>query len=127
MKARVEERGWPAHFIAAANCRFRRNTLVTLGRKRVVVSTVGDWRPKGGEEAEQIGFQKYYETMCFLAIYDKPYWDADTSKEVRVKSKTSIEQSNFKADFLANEMHENVVREFVELLEHGGKPLLYEE
>ncbi len=79
------ERGWPGHFIAAAGCLFRRNTLVSCGDRHVVVSTVGAYRGGTGHGAvEQIGADRYYETMCFLGTIQSGYIDADVHADVSI-------------------------------------------
>lgn len=56
--------GYPGHLIVADQCRFHLHTRVG----RVIVSTVGDYRPshKGGER-DTIGCDRYFETYVFLA------------------------------------------------------------
>jgi len=34
---------------------------------RYLVSTVGDYRPRDSEKAEELGYQRLYETMVFKA------------------------------------------------------------
>jgi len=71
------ERGWAGHFICALNCRFRRNTLVTDGKTRIIVSSVGLMEHKiGSGDFEQIGCDRYYETMAFHSdSADTRYYD----------------------------------------------------
>ena len=119
------ERGWAGHFCGATDCLFRRNTLLECRRKRVVVSTVGQYHPKDMSRLEQIGFNRYYETMAFKAKKSGPYWDADVSKEIEFTSEWQINASNPEelpedVDNLANDMHEQVVKEITELLEKGA-------
>lgn len=77
----TEERGWPGHFCGAAFCSFRRNTLVTDGKRGFVVSTVGDFRPAGDEPME-IGYHRFYETMMFVSDMEPPYRDALFGQQV---------------------------------------------
>jgi len=123
-KARVvrTERGWPAHFCCVDRCSFRRNTLVSCGRRKVVVSTVGNMRPRGEGKMQTIGLNRYYETMVFRAIYEKPYWEADVGREVPFDSPWALgEEARNKetSDLDANDMHERVVDEMVRAL--GGE------
>lgn len=84
------ERGWGGHFIAAHDCLFRRNTLVSdeVQSRHIVVSTVGNYDPPPigslvahGDGPQEIGYARHYETMCFVAV-DDAYRDADFSKHV---------------------------------------------
>lgn len=126
------ERGWVGHFICAEKCRFRRNTLLELGRLRVIVSTVGDMHSndaiqkilgvKAGDP-EEIGYQRHYETMAFHAHKDGDYWDSDVQKEVSgIASRWSlrVDKSNGRrVDNLANDMHENYVAEITSQMLDG--------
>lgn len=112
------ERGWPAHFIGAANCFFRRNTLLECGEERIVVSTVGSYRPSQKDLITAIGaFGRYYETMVFAAQKDGPYWEANVSDQKDFDSTWQISAERLEllpddVDNRANDMHEAVVSEF---------------
>jgi hypothetical protein len=113
-----EERGWFGHYVCAYRCLFRRNTLLTCGNVRLVVSTVGAMR--GFEyRIEPIGHERYYETMVFHADpEDLRYHDADIHRPVRVQGKTYIGEPD--ADDRANAMHEAIVAEMTKWLRRGG-------
>lgn len=117
------ERGWAGHFCASSNCRFRRNTLLQCGGRRIVVSTVGNYwpRPLPGEpmpkKPDEIGCDCYYETMAFRAEKIGEYWEARMSKQVNFESQWSIEHADDGADAEANDMHEAVVAELTKRLE----------
>ena len=113
MKIKITERGWPGHFCACFDCTFRRNTLIEKGKRRIVVSTVGNYRPNGhGHEAAQtIGCSRYYETMAFEAIKQGNYWEANIDRDVPFTSPWAINKVNCNTDILANDMHEAVVKE----------------
>jgi hypothetical protein len=116
-KVKRTERGWGGHFISATRCRFRRNTLLECGEKRIVVSTVGAW-----DNGEPIGYNSYYETKAFHAHNDGIYWDANTSKEVHFKSKWHVTTLSETSDAEANAMHEAVVSELSERLQKRNTP-----
>lgn len=109
-----EERGWAGHFVAAHRCEFRRNTLLTLGESRIVVSTVGMYMSRG-RQVEPIGVNRYYETMAFPAVFEDGFWEAGVGNEIAFNSQWAISEP-FK-DGEANAMHEEVVRELSERLE----------
>lgn len=112
------ERGWAGHFICANECRFRRNTLLTYGDIRIVVSTVGLMENPLGKGFAEIGCGRYYETMAFHAhLNDTRYYDADIQRQVHFDSPWSI--SELDADDEANKMHEMVVSEITMKLRHG--------
>jgi hypothetical protein len=66
-----------------------------------------------GNDPEEIGHQRHYETMAFLARKDGAYWDTDVTKEVSgIASRWSLRWSKsnrHRIDNLANDMHENYV------------------
>ena len=116
MTVQREERGWAGHFICAYYCQFRRNTLLTCGDRRIVVSTVGSmYNPRG--QREEIGYQRYYETMAFEAVLKNGYYEADVDREVQFGSPWSLNECDTQSDQKANAMHEAVVAELMSMLE----------
>lgn len=118
-KVKITERGWAGHFCAASDCRYRRNTLIEKGRKRVVVSTVGNyWPPHATREEGNdhhrknwIGVNRFYETMAFKAVKEGVYWEADVSQQVEFKSEWMLSELEQETDLKADAMHEAVVKE----------------
>jgi len=113
------ERGWAGHFCCADRCLFRRNTLVEYKDKKIVVSTVGLMKHYNDKDQyEEIGLNRYYETMVFEADYNNTrYYDADVEKQISFDSNWAI--SEIDADDKANAMHDNVVKEISENLVTG--------
>ena len=118
---KITERGWAGHFICSGQCRFRRNTLIEYGDKKWVVSTVGNlWHPQTSE-LMKIGADRWYETMAFEACNKLGYIDADISKELDIESECGLYAATKEElyekyplmDNVANEMHENVVKEMI--------------
>jgi len=115
MKVIRTERGWAGHFICAKDCLFRRNTLLEYEETKIVVSTVGNMLIDG--EISEIGYERYFETMAFHAVFEYPYWDADVSREVGFDSNWSLGKDVNDND--VNDMHEAVVNEITEKLKKG--------
>ena len=113
------ERGWAGHFICSHTCLFRRNTLLEKGKVRIVVSTVGNMLDPLSEKKKivGIGFNRYYETMAFHASYDGTFWDADVTREVSFYSHWVINEPG--KDLMANDQHEEVVKEIASRMEAG--------
>jgi len=119
VKVKITERGWAGHFICADRCQFRRNTLISYGNKRIVVSTVGMMKDlhDEGRKFDTIGAGgRYYETMAFKASLQGPYWDVDVSEQINFDSEwsicaNSVKSLPFDSDNKANDMHDAVVRE----------------
>lgn len=113
------ERGWAGHFIASQSCGFRRNTLLEYGNKKWIVSTVGNYRPnlnlnkttdKDNIE-NQIGVNRFYETMAFEAQKKGSYFEIRTEKEIPFKSNWALDELEVETDLKADAMHEKVVAE----------------
>ena len=120
ISAKLTERGWAGHFICADRCGFRRNTLLECNGEKVVVSTVGNYRPKGPiNKPQTIGHNRYYETMAFEAKMDdaEEYWEADVSKEVTFHSPWMIPDLGAMVDTRADLMHNRVCQEITHQLE----------
>lgn len=113
MKVTTQEQGWAGHFICSNMCNFRRNTLVSQGRKKIIVSTVGNYNPEYSKGIQEIGYNRYYETMVFKAKKIDGYWEADVTKEVSFDSNWCINEALQTSDMKANKMHDAVVKEFV--------------
>ena len=120
-KIKITERGWAGHYICSQDCGFRRNTLIEYGKKRIVVSTVGNYQPQetgikeldNSKRRNQIGWDRYYETMAFEAKKQGVYLEADVTKQLEFNSKWSINKLENKTDLEANEMHEDVIKEII--------------
>lgn len=109
MEVTIQERGWPGHFIGAMYCVFRRNTLVSLGETRIVVSTIGNYAGSDGVFRE-IGLDRFYETMCFMSDKeDAKYHDADVRREVCLNGPWAIGCTGM--DNEANAQHDAAVKE----------------
>ena len=120
MELKITERGWPAHYICAELCTFRRNTLIEYADLKWVVSTVGRQLPaKGYDHWETVGHNRYYETMAFKAKQDGIYWDADTSNPIYFDSGWAIHDCADDSEFRANEMHDKVVAELSEKIKRA--------
>ena len=130
MKIKRTERGWAGHFICAQDCTFKRNTLLQYGKKYIVVSTVGSMRRKNIDgnyiQPEQMGVDRYYETMSFYSDdNDDVYHDIDVSKEIYVPdakwsiNKKEIDLYKDTIDNVANKMHEDYVSTVSQMLING--------
>jgi hypothetical protein len=56
-----------AHFVGASSCEFRLATYVN----GYIVSTVGEYIPRGSYEVQNIGWNRKYETMVFKSRKSK--------------------------------------------------------
>ena len=115
---KIIERGYAGHFCASANCFFRRNTLIEYGNKRIVVSTVGNYNPSyfsGDKDTnkirQEIGWERFYETMAFEAKKEGVYWEANINKEVPFKSNWALNELEQETDLKADKMHDRAVKE----------------
>jgi hypothetical protein len=114
------ERGWPAHFIGAHHCEFRRNTLLECGDVRLVISTVGANDPKQEGKYSLVNAYGFYETLVFKA--DKaPYWDIVPSQQVIYDGKWCIDKIKSTIDIEANDMHEAAVYALTKKLQEGAE------
>lgn len=109
-EVKISERGWAGHFVCANSCKFRRNTLIEYEDKKWIVSTVGALCIGGKTDTIGAG-NRYYETMAFKAKKCGFYWDIDVSQQLDFKSNWAIDKIDFNSDLIANEMHDNVVKE----------------
>jgi hypothetical protein len=57
------EQSCVGHFIGGNECRFHRNTYIN----GYIVSTVGEYFPMFMNGQQEIGYQRFYETMVFKA------------------------------------------------------------
>lgn len=114
----IIERGWPGHYCLAHQCIFRRNTLIISKKVKIVVSTVGNrlsWKNDG--TFEEVGINRYFETMVFHALDHDKYDDADITKEIGFSSPWMLNKPG--EELRANQMHNNVIKEIVQRIEQG--------
>jgi hypothetical protein len=131
MAVKRTERGFAGHFICAKDCWYRRNTLLEAGNLRIVVSSVGNYhlppgiaKKAGMKEgvAEEIGFERWYETMAFYAKWEDPYWEAEIGREVGFHADWGIfEEPKRESDLEMDEVHEGVVAELTQRLKEAAE------
>lgn len=118
----LTERGWAGHYICSDECCFRRNTLLEYNGIQVVVSTVGNRQLKPTTVLGEIGISlvpgdnHYYETMAFLAEEDNGYIEANVGKAIDFSSNWYIDHIGNGSDNEANDMHDKVCLEIVDML-----------
>jgi hypothetical protein len=109
---RTQEQGWAGHFCGGSQCRFHRNTVID---GKIIVSTVGDWRPKSLlQEVEELGFNRFYETMAFECKKEGHYFHADVEKRIYFDGIWSIDEFNEDSDWKANMLHDRIVQQLLE-------------
>lgn len=118
---KITERGWPGHFILGHKCMYHRNTLIESANDRVIVSTVGALFLDNRKKMEEIGVNRFYETMVFGAHQVGEYIEANVRDERGFDSpwaigKEEVETYSGRIDLLADDMHETVVKEFIHKL-----------
>lgn len=121
MEIKRTERGWAGHFICGVDCNWRRNTLVEDENGRgIVISSVGALplldRNRNRIGFVSIGFNRYYETMMFVAKREGLFIEADVRKQRSVSNlKWYVsEEPNGKTDLEAEEIHEKHVEYVME-------------
>jgi len=122
------ERGWAGHFICSNSCEFRRNTLLECGDIRLVVSTVGNFRPHESIKARELSsiasnIRIFYETEVFHAIQTKDgAYVTDFERPVLDENgpKCQIGHSNRHSDVEADDMHEANVEYYTRQLDLGN-------
>ena len=125
MSVKRTERGWGAHFIAAARCLFRRNTLLEYEDRKWIVSTVGNYIPMNQTDPDTIGLDRWYETMVFEAKCIAGYIDADVTRQIETDNDWGIWGETWEEvmetyhtpDNAANAMHEKIVDEMTEKIQ----------
>jgi hypothetical protein len=122
MDVKRTERGWAGHLCVAADCLFRRNTLLECGDVALVVSTIGGYIPQHTCHPQDIGWNRAYETMAFHVAVNGPYKDADVHRQVSFDSEWALPfNGQPDIDILANDMHEAVVAELTNKMAAGHK------
>lgn len=121
MEIKRTERGWAGHFICGVDCNWRRNTLVEDENGRgIVISSVGalpiHYRIGNRLDFTEIGLNRYYETMMFIAKQDGIFIEADVTQQRYVAGLPWCvsQKPNGKTDLEAEEIHENHVKYVME-------------
>lgn len=115
MEVKRTERGWAGHFCLGYRCEYHRNTLLEYNGTKVVVSTVGRLQKDLLRPLyDEVGRDRHFETMAFLAKENDKYNDADISKEIVFDSNWSLPRLDMELE--AEDMHEAVVKEISERL-----------
>lgn len=104
------ERNWVGHYIYGSREQFHKNTLIKLGRKEIVISTLGVVQVVPNyPKMDNIEKEIYFETIAFYPnIPPNSYTQAlkHVARRIDADKKQSIIESK------ASEMHEAVVNEF---------------
>lgn len=144
----VTERGWAGHFAYGNFCNYHRNTLISYNEKKIVVSTVGKFRPfslrrclhteKGFEPLDERvdGGEQHYQTEIAYAKFINGYWEYPLSDGIydddafkygiyddvllEYQDKVSrIDPSFDDSDGFADEYHDKCVQIVIDLLKEN--------
>ena len=118
MEVKRTERGWAGHFCSSYRCEYHRNTLIEYNGMKVVVSTVGRMRKDMiSDTYMELGRDRYFETMAFMADENDKYNDADVDRQVSFDSNWCLPSPDMEVE--ADAMHEDVVKELSKRLVDG--------
>ena len=118
MEVKRTERGWAGHFCLSYRCEYHRNTLLEYNGVKVVVSTVGRLREDMiSNTYMEVGRDRYFETMAFIAEENDKYNDADVTRQVSFDAKWCLPSPYMELE--ADAMHEDVVMELSKRLVDG--------
>ena len=118
MEVKRTERGWAGHFCLSYRCEYHRNTLLEYNGVKVVVSTVGRLREDMiSNTYMEVGCDRYFETMAFIAKENDKYNDADVTRQVSFDAKWCLPSPYMELE--ADTMHEDVVMELSKRLVDG--------
>ena len=118
MEVKRTERGWAGHFCLSYRCEYHRNTLLEYNGVKVVVSTVGRLREDMiSNTYMEVGCDRYFETMAFIAKENDKYNDADVTRQVSFDAKWCLPSPYMELE--ADAMHEDVVMELSKRLVDG--------
>lgn len=110
----ITEMGCCGHFIGARECGWRRHTQIVGSKANYKVSSVGDYRPSGGE-MQALGFgESYYETAVFR-LGSKPTEESDGCGCLETLNWQDIEMVRYKSALAAWEGHEDMVRKYAKI------------
>lgn len=136
----VTERGWAGHFICGSRCMYHRNTLISYNEKKIVVSTIGKYKPDvscldicfhliNGFESlggGQVEGNRYYETEIGFAEFNSGYWEYSPDKDIyndlliEYQEKVSrLDPSFIDSDGFADEYHDKCVQKVIDLLKEN--------
>ena len=118
MEVKRTERGWAGHFCLSYRCEYHRNTLLEYNGVKVVVSTVGRLRKDMiSNTYMEVGCDRYFETMAYIAKENDKYNDADVTRQVSFDAKWCLPSPYMELE--ADTMHEDVVMELSKRLVGG--------
>lgn len=136
----VKERGWAGHYICGSRCIYHRNTLISYNDKKIVVSTIGKYRPvltnpdccfhliNGFESlgGGQVEGNRYYETAIAYAKFTRGYWEYSPDDEiyddllVKYQDKISrIDPGFIDSDEYADEYHDKIIQTVIDFLKEN--------
>lgn len=107
---RRTEYGWIGYFCVAADCMFRRSTLLEYKDVKIIVFTIGDYIH--GHNVSEIDSGTYYETKVLYVDQENvnnSYYVPDINKPIKTKCPSTISEMNKAME--ANKMHEDIVEE----------------
>ena len=121
------ERGWCGYVRGHQYCLFRRNTLIEYDNKKIVVATLGNYINPFEYRNTPIHDDVWYQTIAGYAVENNGYWEIDGNKQILIKSEHILQGTEEEMfdnypliDQTANDMHEKVIEEMMDLICEEG-------